>query len=177
MGSYLYATWNVRDALPLLADAAHRAAARAALEDVCTEIGAVPVNVAALPDQVHLLVRLPPDHTVPWLVARCKRRAAAALLARFPAVAAAVGEGSLWAAGYHARVLSPAELGVVDRYITNGIRRTALQVADSPQPARSPGGKQAPPPAASSGRAEQRLTPGPAQAGARAPRRSARPRE
>ncbi|MBI4540801.1 MAG: transposase [Gemmatimonadetes bacterium] len=143
MGSYLYVTWNVRKGLPLLADPAPRAAALTALEDICAEIGAVAVNVAALPDQVHLLVRMPPDHTVPWIVGRCKRRSTAALLAQFPAIAAAVGRESVWAVGYHARVLAPAELGAVDRYITNGVRRPVLQVAESP---RRPGGASTAPP-------------------------------
>ena len=135
MRPYLYIAWNVRPGQTTLSDAAQRAALVAVLERACTEMGAVCVNVAALPDQVHLLMRMPPDHTVPWIAARCKRRAQAGLAERFAAVAAAVRREPLWTTGFHARVLAPEELGAVDRYITNGIRWAALHVADNRHPA------------------------------------------
>lgn len=131
MRPYLYIAWNVRPGQPALADPAQRAALIAILERACTEMGAVCVNVAALPDQVHLLMRMPADHTVPWIAARCKRRAQAGLSERFSALAAAAGREPLWATGFQARVLAPEELGAVDRYITNGIRWSALHVADN----------------------------------------------
>lgn len=129
---YLYATWNVRGGRPLLADPRLRAAALAVLHDLCVEVAAVPVNLAALPNQLHLVVRMPPDHTVPWLVGRCKRRSSRLLLERFPALAETVGRQGLWSVGFYARLLEPAELGAVVRYITNGIQRAALHVAESP---------------------------------------------
>lgn len=156
---YLYATWNVRGRRPLLADPRRRATALALLHDLCVEIAALPVSLAALPDQIHVLVRMPRDHTVPWVVGRLKHRAARLLLDRFPAMANTVGRQGLWALGFHARLLEPPELGATVRYITNGIQRAVLHVAETPTArpgpdmAPGPGGERSPVDAPACGRA------------------------
>ena len=88
-------------------------------EDLVRTAAALSVTILALhiePEHVHVLLSVPPDHTIARVVGRLKGASAHTLRARFPVVRQA-HERSLWTAGYFARTLGDVSVAQVKAYL------------------------------------------------------------
>ena len=86
------------------------------IEEVVTEFAGLVIEVETMPDQVHLLVELPPQVAVSKLVKIVKGRSSRRLRQEFPYLARMK---CLWSRSWLVSTVGGAPLQVVRRYVEN----------------------------------------------------------
>ena len=75
------------------------------------------VEFETMVDHVHMLVEVPEPGSLPTALKLLKGRSAYEVFRSYPDVKLDAGVNSLWQDGYRSRLVPPAQIGVVRRYI------------------------------------------------------------
>jgi REP element-mobilizing transposase RayT len=98
-------TWSTRGRRPVFRDR-HARALRALIQRVCDERGFALVESAVASEHAHVLIALPPSHSVASAVREIKGRTAIELLAQFPELRVWLGGNLLWDERYSVETVS-----------------------------------------------------------------------
>ncbi len=102
-------TWSTRGRRPVLRHR-HAAALRALLAEVCEERGLALIDEAVASEHVHVLLGLPPSHSVASAVRELKGRTAMAMLSQVPELRVWLRGNLLWDERYAVVTVSAMRL-------------------------------------------------------------------
>ncbi|HEU4782739.1 MAG TPA: IS200/IS605 family transposase [Ktedonobacterales bacterium] len=116
VGVFVHLVWATWDRLPLLVGERQRTVYRA-IEHKCVELGAEIIALGGVEDHIHLLLRMPPTHSIANLVGQIK--GASSHLATHVAATAADRDFFKWQGAYGAFSVSAPALPTVSAYIAH----------------------------------------------------------
>jgi putative transposase len=109
-----HVVWCPKYRRPVLIDGID-ARLKAIIRDVCTELSADLLSLEVLPDHVHLLVEVDPQHGIHRLVRQIKGRSSRLLRQEFPQLRSRLP--TLWTNSYCVSTVGGAPLEVIKQYI------------------------------------------------------------
>ncbi len=109
----VHVIFSTKNRIPFLADEVVRLRLHRQLVEICEAIHCPCLRVGGIEDHVHILLRLPQDRPMAWVVQEMKKRSSAWLAAR------RLGENFYWQDGYGAFSISPQHAAAVIHYIEN----------------------------------------------------------
>lgn len=87
------------------------------IEKIAAEKNCQVKEIRIMPDHIHLLISIPPQHKISEIVRQIKGASSYYLFRQFPEIKTKLRKGHLWAPSYFIRATGNVTIGTIKKYI------------------------------------------------------------